>query len=50
MKDTKRKLAWDSLRKNTLVDHDTIIDKITGEFLGPEVDYTCNKQKFRLIL
>ena len=38
-----RKLAWDSFQKKIVVDVDMIIDKRTGEVLGPEVDYTYYK-------
>ena len=31
--DTVRKLAWDGLQKNIVMDDDTIIDKRTGEVL-----------------
>ena len=33
-------------RKKTVVDGDTLIDKRTGEVLGPEVDYTSWRYKF----
>ena len=33
-------LAWDSLRENTVMDGEIVIEKRTGEVLGPEVDYT----------
>ena len=36
--DTIRKLAWEGLQKNIVMDGDTIIDKRTGEVLNPEVD------------
>ena len=32
-------------RKKTVVDGDTLIDKRTGEVLGPEVDYTSWRYK-----
>ena len=41
MEDTVRKLAWERLQKNILMEGDTIIDKRTGEVLDPEVDSTC---------
>ena len=34
---------WKNLCKNTAVDSDMMVGKITGEVLGPEVDYTCFK-------
>ena len=46
MDDTIRKLAWEELQKNTVMDGDTMIDKRTGEVLGPEVDSTYWKDKF----
>ena len=45
MDGTVRKLAWDGLQKNMVVDGDTMIDRRTGEVLGPEVDYTYRKDK-----
>ena len=35
-----RKLAWEGLQKNIVMDGDTMIDKRTGEVFGPEVDST----------
>ena len=46
MDDTIRKLAWEGLQKNIVMDGDTMIDKRTGEVLGPEVDSTYWKDKF----
>ena len=46
MDDTIRKLAWEGLQKNILMDGDTMIDKRTGEALGPEVDFTYWKDRF----
>ena len=46
MDDMIRKLAWDGLQKNIVMDGDTIIDKRTGEVLNPEVDSTYWKDKF----
>ena len=43
---TMTKLAWEGLQKNIVMDSDTIIDKRTGEVLGPEVDSTYWKDKF----
>ena len=45
MEDTMRKLAWEGLQKNIVIDHDTMIDKRTGEVLNPEVDSTYWKDK-----
>ena len=46
MDDTIRKLAWEGLQKNIVMDGDTMIDKRTGEVLNPEVDSTYWKDKF----
>ena len=46
MDDMIRKLSWEGLQKNIVMDGDTRIDKITGEVLGPEVDSTYWKYKF----
>ena len=40
MDDTIRKLAWEGLQKNIVMDDETLIDKRTGELLGTEVNYT----------
>ena len=46
--DTIRKLAWDGLRKNIVIDEesDIMIDKRTGEVLDPEVDSTHWKDRY----
>ena len=41
-----RKLAWEGIQKNIVMDGDTMIDKRTGEVLSPEVDSTYWKNKF----
>ena len=46
MDDTVRKLAWEGLQKNIVLNGDRMIDKRTGEALGPEVDSTYWKDKF----
>ena len=46
MDDTVRKLAWEGLQKSIMMDGDTMIDKRTGEVLGPEVDSMYWKDKF----
>ena len=46
MEDTMRKLAWEGLQKNVVMDGDTMIDKRTGEVLNPEVDSTYLRGKF----
>ena len=43
--DTLRKLAWEGLQKNIVMDGDTIIDKRIGEVLCLEVDSTYWKNK-----
>ena len=40
MDDTIRKLSWEGLQKNTVMDGDTMIDRRTGEVLDPGVDST----------
>ena len=44
--DMKRKLAWEGLQKNIVIDGDMMIGKRTDEVLGPEVDSTYWKDKF----
>ena len=44
--DTIRRLAWEGLQKNIVMDGDTMIDKRTGEVLGPEVDSMYWKDRF----
>ena len=46
MDDMLRKLAWYGLQKNIMMDGDTMIDRRTGEVLGPEVDSTYWKANF----
>ena len=46
MESTIRKLAWEGLQKNIVMDGDTMIDKRTGEVLNREVDSTYWKDKF----
>ena len=46
MNDMLRKLAWEGLQKNIVMDGDTIIDKKTGRALGLEVNSTYWKDKF----
>ena len=46
MEDTKRKLAWEGLQRNIVIDGDTMIDKRTGEVLDPEADSTYWRDKF----
>ena len=44
--DTIRRLACEGLQKNIVMDGDTMVDKRTGEVVGPEVDSTYWKDKF----
>ena len=46
MEDTVRKLDWEGLQKNIVIDGGTMIDKRTGEMLDPEVDSAYWKDKF----
>ena len=46
MEDTMRKLAWEGLQKDIVIDGDTMIDKRTGAVLGPDVDTTYWKEPF----
>lgn len=46
IENTLRKLAWDSLRKNTIIDGGIMIDKRTVEVLNHEFDYAFCKEKF----
>ena len=50
MEDSMRKLAWEGLRKNVVMDGDMMIDKRTGEVVNPEVDLHVGKTSFRSIL
>ena len=46
MEDTVRKLPWEGLQKNIIMDGDTMINKRTDEVLDPQVDSTYWKDKF----
>ena len=46
MDDTVRKLAWEGLQKNMVMDGDMMIDRRTDEMLDPEVDSMYWKDKF----
>ena len=50
MEDSMRKLAWEGLHKNIVMDGDMMIDKRTGEVVNPEVDLHVGKTRFRSIL
>ena len=45
--DTLKKLTWDELQKNIMMDGDTIIDRRIGEVMDPEFDSTVDKTKFK---
>ena len=46
MEDTIRKLAWEELQRNIVMDGDMMIDKRTGQVLDPDVDFIYWKNKF----
>ena len=46
IEDTIRKLAWEGLQRNIVMDGDTMIDKRTDVVLDPDVDSTYWKDKF----
>ena len=46
IEDMMRKLAWEGLQKNIVMDDDMMIDKRTVELLDSEVDSTYCKDKF----
>ena len=46
MEDTVRKLVWEGLQRNIVIDGDTMIEKKTGEVLNSEVNSTYWKDKF----
>ena len=46
MEYTMRKLPWEGLQKNIVMDGDTMIAKRTGEVFDPKVDSTYWKDKF----
>ena len=46
MDDTIRKLTWERLQKNVVMDGDMMIDKRTGEVLDHEVDSAYWREKF----
>ena len=45
MDDTVRKLAWELLQKNIVMDGDIMIDRRTGEALDPGADSRYWKDK-----
>ena len=46
MEDTVRKLVWEGLQRNIVIDGDTMIETKTGEVLNSEVNSTYWKDKF----
>ena len=46
MEDTIRKLSWEGLQRNIVMDGDAMIDKRTDVVLDPDVDSTYWKDKF----
>ena len=46
MDDTLRKLVWEGIQKNVMMNGDIRIDKRTGEVLNSEVDSTYWKYRF----
>ena len=46
MEDTVRKLVWEGVQRNIVIDGDTMIEKKTGEVLNSEVNSTYWKDKF----
>ena len=44
--DAKKKMEWDELWKNVVIDDDMMTDMGTSEFLSPEVGYACWKDMF----
>ena len=49
MENTLRKLEWEGLEKNIVMDGHTMIDKRTGKVLNLDVDSTYWKDSFRPI-
>ena len=47
MEDTMRKLVWEGLQRNIVMDGDKMTDKRTGVVLNPEVDTAYWKDKFQ---
>ena len=46
MENTMRKVAWEGLQRNIVIDGDRMIVKMTAEVLNPEVNSTYSKEKF----
>ena len=46
MENTMRKVAWEGLQRNIVIEDDRMIVKMTAEVLNPEVNSTYSKEKF----
>ena len=46
MENTMRKVTWEGLQRNIVIDGDRMIVKMTAEVLNPEVNSTYSKEKF----
>ena len=46
MEDTIRKLSWEGLQRNIVMDGDAMIDKRTDVVLDPDINSTHWKDKF----
>ena len=46
MENTMRKVAWEGLQRNIVIEGDRMIVKMTAEVLNPEVNSTYSKEKF----
>ena len=46
MENTMRKVAWEGLQRNIVIDGDRMIVKMTAEVLNPEVNSTYSKEIF----
>ena len=46
MENTMRKVTWEGLQRNIVIDGDRMIVKMTAELLNPEVNSTYSKEKF----
>ena len=46
MENTMRKVAWEGLQRNIVIEGDRMIVKMTAEVLNPEVNSTYSKEIF----
>ena len=46
MENTMRKVTWEGLQRNIVIDGDRMIVKMTAEVLNPEVNSTYSKEIF----